>query len=299
LEVFESGFPGIGKTAGKSSKHGQVPVTSSPFVLSIHEQGFLMTLTLFILGLLGGFLSGLLGLGGAVVMIPLMLAVPPLVGIGQLTMKEVAGLSMLQVLASSVSGILVHHKNNFVNGKVLLSVGIPMGLCALAGAYFSEYMENRTLLIFFGLLVFAAFIMLLIRKPAPADAPAEEFEFRLVPSLLIGAFVGFVSGAVGAGGGFILIPLMIIVLRVPLKVTVGTSLGIVFIGALTGSVGKLLSMQVHPASAIPLILGSIPAAQLGAKCSKAMKSGTIHRILLAVVLFSLVKTWWSVFTGGN
>ncbi len=258
-----------------------------------------MVLTLLILGLLGGFLSGLLGLGGAVVMIPLMLAVPPLAGAGQLTMKEVAGLSMLQVLASSVSGILVHHKNNFVNGKVLLSVGIPMGICALAGAYFSKHMDNRTLLIFFGLLVFAAFIMLLIRKPAPEDAPSEEFKFRPIPSLLIGAFVGFVSGAVGAGGGFILIPLMIIVLRVPLKVTVGTSLGIVFIGALTGSVGKLLSMQVHLALALPLILGSIPAAQLGAKCSKTLKSGTIHYILLAVVLFSLVKIWWSVFAGGN
>jgi uncharacterized membrane protein YfcA len=258
-----------------------------------------MTITLFLLGLLGGFLSGLLGLGGAVVMIPLMLSVPPLVGVGQLTMKAVAGLSMLQVLASSVSGIIIHKKNNFVNGKVLLSVGIPMGICALGGSYFSKYMENRTLLIFFGLLVLVAFILLLTRKEEKDDVQSEEFKFRLIPSLLIGAFVGFVSGSVGAGGGFILIPLMIIVLRVPLKVTVGTSLGIVFIGALTGSIGKLISMQVTVATALPLILGSIPAAQLGAKCSKALSSRTIHRVLLAVVLFSMVKVWWSVFTGGK
>lgn len=258
-----------------------------------------MILTLFILGLLGGFLSGLLGLGGAVVMIPLMLSVPPLVGAGLLTMKEVAGLSMLQVLASSVSGIFIHHKNNSVNGKVLLSVGIPMGLCALSGAYLSKYMGNRTLLIFFGLLIFVAFIMLLIHRPKPADVPAGEFKFRLVPSLLIGAFVGFVAGAVGAGGGFILIPLMITVLRVPLKVTVGTSLGIVFVGALTGSIGKLLSLQVNIATAIPLILGSVPAAQLGAKCSKVMKPATIHRILLAVIFTSLIKIWWAVFAGCN
>jgi uncharacterized membrane protein YfcA len=258
-----------------------------------------MTITLFVLGLLGGFLSGLLGLGGAVVMIPLMLAVPPLVGVGQLTMKEVAGLSMLQVLASSVSGILIHHKNNFVNWKVLLSIGVPMGICALGGSYFSKHMENRTLLIFFGLLVLASFILLLTHKQERADARPEEFKFRLIPSLLIGTFVGFVSGAVGAGGGFILIPLMIIVLRVPMKVTVGTSLGIVFIGALTGSIGKLISMQVSVVTAIPLILGSIPAAQLGAKCSKAISSRVIHRILLVVVFFSMVKIWWTVFAGGK
>lgn len=258
-----------------------------------------MAVTLFVLGLLGGFLSGLLGLGGAVVMIPLMLSVPPLVGAGQLTMKEVAGLSMLQVLASSVSGIIIHKKNNFVNGKVLFSVGVPMGICALGGSYFSKYMEDRTLLIFFGVLVLVAFFMLLIRKKEAADAQPEEFKFRLIPSVLIGAFVGFVSGSVGAGGGFILIPLMVTILRVPLKVTVGTSLGIVFIGALTGSIGKLLSMQVSLLMALPLILGAIPAAQFGAKFSKKLESNTIHRILLVVVLASVIKVWWKIILGGN
>lgn len=254
-----------------------------------------MAVTLFILGLFGGFLSGLLGLGGAVVMIPLMLSIPPLAGAGQLTMKEVAGLSMLQVLASSVSGILVHHKNNFVNWKILLGVGIPMGICALAGSYLSGYMENRTLLIFFGLLVLAAFVLLLTRKRDYADP--VEFRFRLIPGLLIGILVGFISGAVGAGGGFILIPLMLIVLRVPMKVTVGTSLGIVFVGALLGAVGKLASLQVNFFTAIPLILGSIPAAQLGAKCSKVLKPEALHRILLAVIFASMVKVWWTVFAG--
>ncbi len=256
-----------------------------------------MAVTLFILGLLGGFLSGLLGLGGALVMIPLMLSVPPLVGAGRLAMKEVAGLSMLQVLASSVSGIFIHHKNNFVNWKVLLSVGIPMGICALGGSYLSKYMENRTLLIFFGMLTLAAFTLLLTQTQANMDSAAEEFQFRLIPGILIGSFVGFVSGAVGAGGGFILIPLMIAVLRVPLKVTVGTSLGIVFIGALAGSLGKLISMQVNVATAIPLILGSIPAAQLGAKCSQAVSSRVIHRILLAVVFLSMLKIGWTVLAG--
>jgi hypothetical protein len=257
-----------------------------------------MSITLFVLGLLGGFLSGLLGLGGAVVMIPLMLAVPPLVGAGQLTMKAVAGLSMLQVLASSVSGIIIHRKHNFVNGRVLLYIGIPMGLCSLGGSYLSKHMENRTLLILFGGLVLASFIMLLTnRSHKKTDLPADDFKFRPFTGLLIGALVGLISGAVGAGGGFILIPLMITVLRIPLKIAVGTSLGIVFIGALMGSVGKLLALQVSVATAIPLILGSIPAAQIGAKYSKALKPGTIHRILLVVIFISLVKTGLEILRG--
>jgi uncharacterized membrane protein YfcA len=226
-----------------------------------------------------------------------MLTVPSLIGVGDLSMKEVAGLSMVQVLVSSISGMIIHKKNNFVNGKVLLSIGIPMGLCALGGAYFSQYMENRTLLLFFGFLVLVAFIMLLVKKERNEEPgePVEEFKFRLIPSLLIGAFVGFMSGSVGAGGGFILIPLMVTVLRVPLKVTVGTSLGIVFIGALTGSVGKLVSAQVGLMMIIPLICGSIPAAQVGAKCSKALKPTTIRWMLLIIVFISAAKVWWQIF----
>lgn len=258
-----------------------------------------MMLTLFILGLCGGFLSGLLGVGGAVIMIPLMLTVPSLLGVGDLSMKEVAGLSMVQVLVSSISGMIIHKKNNFVNGRVLLSVGIPMGLCALGGAWFSQYLENHTLLLFFGFLVLVAFIMLLLKKEKNEESgePAEEFKFRLIPSLLIGAFVGFMSGSVGAGGGFILIPLMVTVLRVPLKVTVGTSLGIVFIGALTGSVGKLVSAQVGLMMILPLIIGSVPAAQLGAKCSKTLKPTTIRYLLLIIVFISAAKVWWQIFSG--
>ena len=72
-------------------------------------------ITLLFLGLGGGFLSGLLGLGGAIFMIPLLLYVPPLLGVGQLDMKQVAAVSMVQVLSASLSGVIVHHKNRFVS----------------------------------------------------------------------------------------------------------------------------------------------------------------------------------------
>jgi uncharacterized membrane protein YfcA len=288
----------FGKNAGNSFKARLHSVTS--LLLNFPGVGF-MGVTLFCLGLLGGFLSGLLGVGGAVIMIPLMLSIPPLVGVGELTMKTVAGLSMIQVLVSSVSGMIIHKKNNFVNSRVLLSVGVSMGLFALVGAYFSKQMNDRLLLLLFGALVLAAFLLLLLKneKDAGEEEPVDAFTFRLIPSLLIGAFVGFMSGSVGAGGGFILIPLMVSILRVPLKVTVGTSLGIVFIGALTGSIGKILSAQVSLTMMIPLILGSIPAAQLGARCSKSLKPSTIRYLLLAVVFVSTVKVWWSILSGGG
>ncbi len=98
-----------------------------------------MIVALFFISLVGGFLSGLLGLGGAVIMIPLMLTVPPLFGLDRLEMKTVAGLSMVQVLASAVSGIIIHKKNNFVHTGILVRIGVAMGICSLIGSYASKY----------------------------------------------------------------------------------------------------------------------------------------------------------------
>ncbi|HNZ53662.1 MAG TPA: TSUP family transporter [bacterium] len=89
-----------------------------------------MFLTLFVVSMLGGFMSGLLGLGGVVVLIPLMLTIPPILGVGDLSMKTVSGLSMIQVLFSSISGMIIHKKNKFIHYESLLFIGTPMGFSA-------------------------------------------------------------------------------------------------------------------------------------------------------------------------
>jgi len=94
-------------------------------------------ITLLLLGLGRGFLSGLLGLGGAIFMIPLLLYVPPLLGVGHLDMKQVAAISMVQVLFAPLSGVIVHHKNRFVS-KSLLYMGVSNAAGNLTGSIFSK-----------------------------------------------------------------------------------------------------------------------------------------------------------------
>ncbi|MBD3320961.1 MAG: TSUP family transporter [Chitinivibrionales bacterium] len=255
-----------------------------------------MIITLFCISIVGGFLSGLLGLGGAVVMIPLMLTVPPLFDAGNLSMKAVAGLSMIQVLAASLSGIIVHSKNRFVHNRILLCTGIPMGAFSLAGSYVSKYMDNDPVMILFGLLVVTAFFLLLFKRTPDEKGPElEEVSFNPVHSATAGAFVGTCSGIVGAGGGFILVPIMIILLKIPVKITVGTSLGIVFIGALFGALGKMLSLQVEYAYALPVIIGSIAASQFGARVSKITPPQSIKFLLLFVIILSIFQVWLRIF----
>src|SRR4030043_1982069 len=109
----------------------------------------LFLITLLFLGLGGGFLSGLLGLGGAIFMIPLFLYVPPLLGVGHLDMKQVAAMSMVQVLAASLSGVIVHHKNRFVSKSLLLYMGVANAVGNLAGSIFSKQTKSAFLLAIF------------------------------------------------------------------------------------------------------------------------------------------------------
>jgi hypothetical protein len=259
-----------------------------------------MFATLLLLSVLGGVLSGLLGVGGAVVMIPLMLSVPPLVGVGALTMKQVAGISMLQVLASSISGLLVHRGNGQVNGRALSWVGFPMAGAALVGGWASKFADDQTVLAVFAALMVVALVLLIGFKRDDAQGALRhggDIPVDPARAAAIGVGVGIASGMAGAGGGFLVVPLMMVVLRMPLKVTVGTSLGIVFLGSLAGAIGKILADQVEWRFLLPVLIGSIPAARLGAKLSHALPSRVLRLLLLVLVALSLVKSVWTLWAG--
>lgn len=257
-----------------------------------------MLLALFFLSAVGGFFAGFLGVGGAVILIPLLLGVPPLLGVGQLTMGQVSGVTMIQVLAASISGCLGHRRGGNAHLKTIVAIGLPMGICALCGAVLSKSMAGHSMLVVFGCLVALAFAMLLRKTRDEYGEPTSDFKFNVWLSGLIGGGVGLVSGIVGAGGGFILIPLMVQILRIPIRVAVGSSLGIVFIGALMGAVGKIMTLQVTWIYLLPVVLGSVPAAQFGVWASRKVPPVVLRYALLAVVSLTLVKTWLDIFSGG-
>lgn len=252
-----------------------------------------MIVALFFLSMAGGIFSGLLGVGGAVVLIPLLLNVPPLVGAGSLTMSQVSGITMVQVLAASITGYLVHSSSGYAHRKTILTIGIPMGILSLTGAALSASMDNDIMLVIFGVLVLVA-LAIMIQRPAAGDVRSDDdtsFSFNGWLSAIVGGSVGIVSGIVGAGGGFILVPIMIRILRIPIRVVVGSSLGILFIGSLMGTVGKLATFQVELLYLLPVLLGSVPASVIGAKISKRLPQRWIRYLLVGLMVVILITTW--------
>ncbi|MBI4978470.1 MAG: sulfite exporter TauE/SafE family protein [Spirochaetes bacterium] len=251
-------------------------------------------ITLLILGSFGGFLSGMLGIGGAIVMIPLMLTIPPLLGLPTLDMKTVAGLSMIQVIFASISGVLRHRRHNFVDNRLLILLGSTMATGTFIGAFVSKYINNAMLMIIFGILALTAGIMMFLKPPGETTDQPAEAHINLPLTLIIGLIIGSVSGMVGAGGGFILIPIMIYVLRIPTRITIGTSLGVVMIGAIAGGIGKIATGQVMWLPALALILGAVPFAQLGATVSKKLPTRVLHILLIVIITATCIQIWWKI-----
>jgi hypothetical protein len=248
------------------------------------------------ISVLGGFLSGFLGLGGAIVISPLLLLLPPVFGFQEITMKTVAGLSMLQVFFGSLSGSFVHRKNNFINNNIFIYVGIPLSVAALAGSYFSKFLSNLTVMLIFDFFVILCFILLFKNeKNSKDETDSKNLKFDKRLSILLGTVTGIVSGIIGAGGGILMIPAFIKIYKLSVKTAIGTSLAIVFLGSVFGALGKILSFQVDYLLAIPIIIGSLLSARLGAKVNKITPQAKIRLLLLTVIFISFLQVSYKIF----
>jgi hypothetical protein len=251
-----------------------------------------IVLVFLLLGSIGGFLSGMLGVGGAIIMIPLMLYVPQLFGLEALGMKTVAALSMVQVLFASLSGLIRHRINRLVDLPLMLYLGIPFALAANIGAVLSKYATGTLLLVIFGMMTIFAFVMMMF--PIKKEEIDKRAAFSKPIAVMIGLIIGFLAGMVGAGGGFIIIPLMIYILKMPVKLTIGTSLGVIFIGSLMGALGKIFTGQVVWLPALALIISSIPSAQIGASLSGKTADKKLRILLILIILASALRVWYDI-----
>jgi len=243
-------------------------------------------------GLSVGFLSGLLGIGGGIVMFPLLLYVPPLLGIDAIDVKSITGLTMTQGFFSALTAMFYYHKNALVNRPLVLTLGLSLFLSSLAGSLFSKQVADGPLLMVFATLALIAAVMMLIPRSYLQDEMTEELvSFHRATAIVIGIVLGFTIGLVGQGGAFILIPMMLYVLKIPLRVALGSTLAIGLFSSSAGLIGKVVTSQVPFLMALPLIAGAIPAARWGSIVGKRTKTHYLRWLLAALISATAIKVW--------
>lgn len=269
-----------------------------------------------------GFLSGLFGVGGGFLMTPLLIfsGVPSAVAVG----TEAA-----QIVASSVSGAIAQYRRNNVDikmGVVLLTGGIFGSIIGVQVVKILRQIGQFDLFVSLSYVTFLGIIgsLMLIEavntmkkaragKAVSARRPGQHswihglpFKMRFhrsklyisaIPPLVIGAFVGFLSAIMGVGGGFIMVPAMIYLLRVPTNVVVGTSLfQIVFVTAATTILHATQNKTVDIVLAMLLMIGGVVGAQFGAVAGEKLKGEQLRALLAILVLLVCLRIGWSLIS---
>ncbi|MDH4615827.1 sulfite exporter TauE/SafE family protein [Brevibacillus sp. AY1] len=114
---------------------------------------------------------------------------------------------------------------------------------------------------------------------------------QLVVSMGSAIIVGLASGIVGAAGAFILVPIMLIVLKIPTRVTIASSLAITFISSIGSTVGKVMAGNVLLWPSVVMVIASVLAAPLGTMVSKKLNTKILQAILAVLILGSTIKIW--------
>ena len=240
---------------------------------------------MLLIGIFGGFISGLVGIGGAIIIYPMLLLLPPLVGLPTYSAYIASGLTSSQVFFSTLSGSFKAYKNKDFSRTLVLNMGSGMIIGSILGAILANLINVQFVNMVYIIIALLALILMFI-KVAPSTS---HIKFNRLLLITIGGIIGLVSGIVGSGGAFIIIPVLLVIFKLPMNTVVTNSIVIAFISSIGAFIIKLLQGYIPVNSAIPLILGSILFTPLGMKIGQKIPDYIQKMIVSILIVIAIIK----------
>lgn len=246
-------------------------------------------------GAVAGFAGGMLGLGGAFIMTPLQYLVYTNMGVTpDVAVKTAFGTSLLAILTTAISGAFRHHHERAVDWQVAVVMGGTGFVFALGGATLAAHVPAIPLKIAFGILGIASSIRMLFTTRERSEAATEK---RRWVWALWAVPVGFACGLLGIGGGVLMIPILVIILKFKIRQAIGNSLAIMIFTSIGGIIGYIIN-GINAADSMAYSLGyinltswvllAVPAAimaQVGAMTSHRIRGNLLIYIFVAVIFY--------------
>lgn len=246
-----------------------------------------------ILGSLVGFSLGLIGGGGSILTVPLLVYV-----IGD-SVGSAIGTSLAIVGVNALFGFVGHWRER----RVRLKTGLSFGLAGVAGAFLGtwlgHFLPGKQILFLFALLMIAAAVGMLRRRETQTIA-GEQGAFQdtygvaeWVKVIVSGLVVGVLTGFFGVGGGFVIVPALVVVLGMPMHLAVGTSLLIIAINSGAGLLAHLQYGGIDVSTTLPFAFGGLLGALSGAALAGKIREANLRRIfaygMVIVALYLLYQ----------
>ncbi|MEE4254082.1 MAG: sulfite exporter TauE/SafE family protein [Desulfuromusa sp.] len=259
----------------------------------------IIILTLF-MGSLAGFLAGLLGIGGGVILVPLFLWLFPLAGFSpELIVHTAFGTSLAIILPTAIGSTLAHRKNGNVDWHMVgfLAVGGIVG--SFLGSSAAAVIPGGTLKVCFGLMQIAVSLKLLFYKLNIASQNQDQVNKKGL--LSVGLIGGFFSAFFGIGGGVIAVPLMLIFLHLPIHKAVGNTAALIVVSSFSAVICYIW-YGLQNVAATPFAVGyvnllvaslvaplSIVFARVGVKLASRTSQTKLVRIFAVLLMFVGLK----------
>jgi uncharacterized membrane protein YfcA len=254
------------------------------------------------MGLVVGFFAGMLGVGGGIMLVPLMVFLFTAQNFAPDRVLHLAlGTSLTSIVFTSLSSLYAHHRHGAVRWDIVRQTAAGLVIGTLLGTFVADALKSKYLAIFFVAFVYYSAAQLFLNmKPKPS---------RQLPGLLgmqIAAIaIGVVSSLVGAGGGVVSIPLMTLC-NVPMRNAVGTSAALGLPIALAGAVGYAVNGlgldhlppwsigYIYLPALAGVVLGTLTTVPLGAKAAHRMPVTHLKRVFAVILFLLATRMLWSL-----
>jgi len=197
-----------------------------------------MTTLAIVLAVFVGVSLGLLGGGGSILMVPL------LAYVAGMDAKQAIATSLLVVGTTSAVGAISHARAGRVQWRTALMFGATAMAGAYAGGHLAKFIPGTVLLVGFAVMMVATAIAMLRGRKNNATTTENSHHLPLAKIAVVGLAVGMVTGLIGAGGGFLLVPALVLLGGLPMPIAVGTSLVIIAMNSFAGLMGYLSSVRI-------------------------------------------------------
>jgi uncharacterized membrane protein YfcA len=266
-------------------------------------------LFVLLIGVAAGFLGSMLGIGGGVLLIPLLTIV---IGV---PIKTAIGASIVSVIATSSAAGAVYVGKGLTHTRLSMVLEIATTTGALVGGITAVLVAPRVLEGLFSIvLIYVIYSMTRLPREEQHAAPTGlmdttfqdpvtgqtvAYGVRNLPAGLGASFLaGNVSGLLGIGGGIIKVPIMALVMGMPLKAAIATSNFMIGVTASTSAIIYYGLGYIDPQVAVPTALGILVGAQAGSRFGTRLRTLVLKRVFIGLLLVFAVQMLWKAVMGG-
>ncbi len=243
-------------------------------------------------GLVSGILAGLLGIGGGIILVPL------LITLGYTPIQAVAT-SSLAIVVTSISGSVNNWRMGYFDFKRVIYLGLPALVTAQLGVYLASRITPCILLFTFGVFLLTNIYLVELRNRLSKGGVPKAQQFNPVLSRLgTGGVAGILAGLLGGGGGAIMVPLQILLLGEPIKVAIQTSLGVIVSINVSACVVHASEGNILFYQGILLGCGSLLGVQMSTRVLPKLPDRVVSltfRIFLGILSIYMFWQAWSSY----